>query len=178
MDFGELIYRSLSGGLSSRTEAADLPRMLAAIVKAAGGPGAAARAIGVHPATLRRWRAGQTSPSARSAPLLAKAVRRARLAPGRERRIRAASPSQDVRQRDNGRERTLGPGSLRWDDDASDRLVDAFLDGASPAELRRIFKEGIRDRFYSAWVDADEYDYGPEMPDEDSYGFDVQAITW
>lgn len=178
MDFGEMIYRTLSGGLSSHTESADLPRMLSAILKAAGSPTAAARIIGVHPSTLRRWRAGTASPSARSAPLLQRAVRRARLTPRREARIRASAPALRVVQRDNGRRRDLDARNFGWRPGASNDVVDAFLAGASPADLRKITKKGIRDRWYQEWIDADYEDVGPDLPDPDTYGFDVLAMSW
>lgn len=174
MDLGELIYRELSGGLSPRTEAGDLPRMLAAVVRAAGGPTAAARAIGVHPSTMRRWRAGKSSPSARSAPLLMSAVRRARLTPAREKRIRRSNVTLHLQYRGEIRERDVNNGNLSLSPNVGDDLCNAFLRGAGTDELRRIFKNAVRDRWYSEWIDADDQD----IDDPDSYGFDVQSITF
>jgi DNA-binding transcriptional regulator YdaS (Cro superfamily) len=84
---GDAVYRGLTG-LSPATEPRTLAGQLEALVRAAGGEGAAARYVGVHPATFRRWRHGYTQPGPRSRPLLRGATRRARLRPGRERLLR------------------------------------------------------------------------------------------
>ncbi len=168
MNLGDAIYRRMTGGKSPATEGA-----MREIEAFAGGKAAAARLVGVHPATWRRWSAGGGQ-SKGSANLLKMASRRVRLSPGREERIRNTDP-RDVeirtKEKHSGRERTIDGVGMALDDQVMDLIVDKYLQGASPAELGKTFRDSIQDPFYYEWTE-DWVDDDPGIGDEDTdYGF-------
>jgi hypothetical protein len=75
--------RSLSG-----EHDATVHERMSELERAAGGKGAAARMAGVSERSWRDWRRGTHNPSRLSAERLRGAVRRARLSPGRETKLR------------------------------------------------------------------------------------------
>ncbi len=88
-------YRAVSGRLGPRGEAGpDFRSRLLRVVAASGSVAGAARDLGVPRRTLRRWLSGESQPpAARRAQVDAAAlalVRRARLNPDREKRLRKA----------------------------------------------------------------------------------------
>jgi DNA-binding transcriptional regulator YdaS (Cro superfamily) len=162
---GEAAYKWVTGGKSMRTEGRMSMRdQMAAVEKSAGGKAAAARAAGVSPTTWRRWAAGTQKPKpARVASLAGTAraaVRRARLSPGRESRVRGGEVplsisarmviSSDERDRDIDLEGDdLDPGAL-------DALVDAYLAGADADELAERLDEVMWS--YVPGIHVDEVD--------------------
>lgn len=162
------LYAALSGyrpGGEPRTP----DQVLRWLTAAAGGPGAAARAIGVHPSTYRRWRAGTTRPNPRSVDLVRGAIRRLRLDPAREERLRNRGNSQFymiVFDRSSERRRTLKASQLRLSPDAINHQIDAFLSNES---LSDAFLSDVGDDWYRDWLGEDH---------EESYGFDVLRVKW
>lgn len=172
-----MIFRTISGGRASAGQAASFPAMVDAVVKATGGNYTkAGAALGVDRRTVSRWHKGQQRPSARTAPLLQMYVRRMWLPERRENRLRSRLPQLDLRYRSDDRERHADQHNMALSRDVSARLIEAFLRGASPAELRAIFLDSIGDRFYADWIDAE--DYVPDAGDATDYGFDVMAVIW
>lgn len=165
---GEAAYRVVSGGRSLRTErASSLQGILSEIQKAAGGTtAAAARAVGVHPRTWQKWRAGSQKPRPERMLPLRRAQRRARLSPKREAKLRAgqgtfsitgtARVSNDERP---GRGMSL-PGH-DVDPAALAALVDDFLSGAGEEELAADLQEIMQD-----------YVPGMELVEVDTIHFD------
>lgn len=148
-----LLYRAITNGRSPATEIASAAARLAELERAHGGGAAAARAVGVSLRTWQRWRvaaAGTASaarerqrPSKASELRLTQAVRRARLKPGREARLRRSRVlrvtgeyvvSSDRRQRSED----IGPhvGALRG------KILDAYLAGDN-REMARLFTRAL-----------------------------------
>ena len=146
VDLGTAIYRSFAHR-SPNTEPTSFGDALGWFVKAAGGNvSAAARLAGVPRRSMRDWLAGTSTPGPeRRAHVAATAQlseRRARLAPGREKRIRAldgpgaTSLVGTYNYDGDEREVLIGP---YLDDTTIPDMLDAYLSGASPEDLRERF---------------------------------------
>lgn len=176
-DLGERLFRIMSGGRASAGQAASLPRMVRLIVEATGGNYTrAGKVLGVDRRTVSRWDKGQSRPSAVNAPIVVNFVRRAWLTTARENRLRSASIALDLEYRNDGRGRHVNADTLRMDPSVTDKLCDAFLAGAGPERLRRLFLSSIGETFYREWIDAD--DVIPDAGAPDDYGFNVLAVLW
>jgi len=181
-DLGTAIYKALSGGRSPNTEPTSFGDALGYFVKAAGGNvSAAARLMGVPRRSLRDWLGGVSTPKgdrrrdvARSAQLSA---RRQRLTPRREARLRGLTDSQGVvlvgqynydtaSGIDEDRRVMIGH---YLDDDTVPELVDAYLSGASPADLRDLFASKVNDP-------SDFYSRTMALPPTDDHGWTVNSI--
>jgi hypothetical protein len=100
VEMTEAVYKALSGGRSLAAEnralnAMAVPELVATVVAGTGTYRAAAAVLGVHVSTLRRWRAGGKPLPDRHGNLrtVAKAaMRRARMGPRREKKLRGAVP--------------------------------------------------------------------------------------
>lgn len=178
VDPGEAIYRAICRR-SPATEPQTFNQAVGWFIANAGGNlSAAARAAGVPRRTFRDWTEGKGHGTARAGAVLAAAragERRARLRPGREKRLRRADPGAVVvRGRynyDEGRGgvrvaqvgRYAGPSLI-------DDVLDAFLSGATLAELREVFAGGIT---------GDATDFYPQTlgnPTSSAHGWDVTGI--
>lgn len=162
MDPGEALYQHITDGRSSATEIRTFGQAVKYLVRRYGSASNAARAAGVPPSSFRHWATGKrTPPSERAGDItdLAQAMqRRGRLSKGREHRLR--EPDTDFKmvgrltydsQPEPDREISLGN---YLEDGVGDRLVDAYLDGASPDELAEILHEAIYDApFYEETFD-------------------------
>lgn len=98
MNVTEAAYRLVSGRFSLRSEGRlGRGELMDAIEKAFGSAKGAAGALGVSDRSWRRWRSGETRRLKPGHALgLVQAVRRLRLSPARERRLRAAGRAQDA----------------------------------------------------------------------------------
>lgn len=181
-DLGAQVYKAISGR-SINTEPDDFPGALRWFMRKGGNPSAAARLAGVPRRTMRDWLDGKglgPRSSARRAALVESArlsERRARLRPGREARIRAAGDGGDVVD-------IQVTGAYNYDGvmedrapimvseymptDAGDQLVDAYLNGAGPDELRTLFADLIEDApFYANTMG---------LPPDDDHGWTVSNV--
>src|SRR5262245_39446083 len=129
------------------------------------------RLLGVPRSTLRGWLAGAHArrDTSEIEEFGRYEQRREVLSRHRERRLRHA-PASGIKVRGTynypgERPRMIDLG--RWMDDRLERVVDAYLDGASPAELGREFAGLINDGGF----------YEREFGDEPDYGFDVDFIS-
>lgn len=159
-DLGSCIYRAIAvtgqgkgRGYSPNTEPTSFADALKWFMQAAGGNiSAAARLMGVPRESARDWVKGISTPKdqrrrdiAKSAQLSA---RRERLRPGRETRLRAAG-SGDVMvfgayNYHDEPPRAVSVGQY-LDDDTVSILIDAYLNGASPEDLRETFCDHLND---------------------------------
>lgn len=146
MNLGEAVYKLIAGH-SVRQE--ENPRaMVQRGLREAGGVSQLARAIGVSRTTVQRWNKGST-PTQASTELLRAALRAADLSAARAARL-STTDRLTVKGRQDGRQRTvdlgryLRPGTMG-------RAVEAFMRGASPAELHVVVFHGITDRNYQ-WM--------------------------
>lgn len=149
---GEAAYRWVSGGktLSSERRLGMAGRM-AEIQKAAGTQAAAARAAGVDRRTWQRWAAGTQKPKPATLARLGPAVRRARLSPGREQRLRSGQGtlkiSGDMRVSSTVKHRDIELAGEDINPDALNGLVDAFLAGAGEDQLGEHLDDVMQDYF-------------------------------
>lgn len=126
------IYHGLTKGRSPATEQRPLPWRLAELERSAGGPGAAARQVGVSDRTWRRWKSGGGQPAPNNQRELGRALRRARLRPGRERRLIGRKPKIIFR------------GTVRFSADVRERDIDLspFVDDAFMRDLTAAYLRG------------------------------------
>lgn len=141
------------------------------IERAEGGPGAAARAMGVTSRTWQRWRSGEIKKlKPAHAASLQLAVRRLRLSAGREKRLRAAGRAMDapgftvrgwliVSNDERYRENAEGGGvpiglNLSQEVDRIGPIVDAFLRGDDEA-MTAAFQAALDDYVPGEWTDID-----------------------
>jgi hypothetical protein len=143
----EAVSRALTRRAASTGEGVT-SRTVAELERHAGGHAAAAREAGVSPETWRRWRNGTQTPSRRRREGLEAAVRRARLRPGRERRLRESRPAitltATVRVSSDTRERTIDLGAYA-EPGYMGELIDAYLDGNEDRQTELI--EGLLDSY-------------------------------
>jgi DNA-binding transcriptional regulator YiaG len=138
MNLGEAVYRRIAQHTPKREESAGA--MAARAQREAGGVSQLARALGVSRTTVQRWNRGST-PTVESQELLRAVLRRADLSKAREKRL-SVSNALVVTGYQGGRRRTvdlgryLSPGTMG-------RAVEAYLRGASPAELHVVVWKGI-----------------------------------
>lgn len=182
-DLGTAVYRALAGGKSPNTEPSSFADALGWFVKAAGGNvSAAARLAGVPRRSMRDWLSGKSTPGMERRRALRDSARfserRSRLTPRRESRLRGRSSDGIViKGRYNydaldglydNRNVTIGP---YMDDGVIERLVDAYLSGSGPTEMRQIFAEHVNDPsgFYSRTM---------ALPPTDDHGWTVERVTF
>lgn len=138
-------------------------KTLAELERLAGGKKEAARAAGVSDETWRRWRNGSQKPSRGKLEGLESALRRGRLRPGREGRLRrpgaAVTLSGRVRVSNDSRDRTIDLAAMG--DLDLDALVDAYLAG----------DEELQQKLIQDAVDT----YVPGMEIEDIHGLTISA---
>lgn len=172
MNVTEAAYKFVSGRYSLGGESRlGRVELMERIERAEGGPGAAARAMGVTQRTWQRWRSGEIKKlKPGNANALRLAVRRLRLAPGRERRLRAAgvemyAPGFTVRgwlivsNEERYREGVDGKGvpigkHLSQEVDRIGPIVDAFLRGDDEA-MTEFFQKALNDYVAGEWTDID-----------------------
>ena len=175
-DLGDALYRAICRR-SPATEPNSFRDAVGWFVANAGGNvSAAARAAGVSRRTFRDWLEGKGHGTARAGDVLAAAragERRKRLRPGREKRLRAMDPSgmqvhgaynydPKVGGRTVDAGRYVAPGVMG-------ELLDAFLSGASLAELRQTFADNMLDPsgFYPTTF---------ALSSENPHGWDVSSV--
>lgn len=158
---GEAAYRWVSGGktLSSERRLGMAGRM-AEIQKAAGTQAAAARAAGVDRRTWQRWAAGTQKPKPATLARLGPAVRRARLSPRREQRLRSGQGTLKVSGimviSSDRRHRSITLDGDEINPDALGALVDAFLSGADEEQLGEHLDDVMQD--YVAGIHVEDVD--------------------
>lgn len=156
-----------------------LPKLIEALEKAAGSGRKAAAAAGVPETSWRRWRSGSGKPSGAHQAQLDKArerlrqdVRRKRLAPGREKRLRASPPrltiawSFQISSTPETRKRTF-PGEFVGQEQWAamwGRVVDDYLaggDGAEPVAdmVDKAIDEYANDEFEYTAVEIDDTEW-------------------
>lgn len=177
-DLGSAVYRAISGGKSPNTEPTSFADALGWFVKAAGGNvSAAARLAGVPRRSFRDWLDGKSSPGADRRGQVSAAARlserQARLTPKRTARLRGREPDGIVLKgvyNYDGEPRTVEIGRYMIDG-AIDALLDAYLNGASPEDLREVFADHIDDpsAFYSRTMAL-----GPS----DDHGWTVERVSF
>jgi hypothetical protein len=162
VDPGEAIYQHITNGKPSSSEVRSFGDAIRYLVGEFGSASNAGRAAGVAPSSFRHWASGKRKPSRDKQDEifdLAQAMqRRARLSRKRERKLRQPVTGFKMVGRltydstpEPDRDVTLGP---YLDDNVGDRLVDAYLDGASTDELAEILAESIADApFYEETFD-------------------------
>jgi DNA-binding transcriptional regulator YdaS (Cro superfamily) len=158
-DLGVHLYRWIAAtgqgkgrGYSPSTEPTSFGDAMRWFMRAAGGNvSAAARLMGVPRRSLRDWVSGISAPKPDRAAQIARSAqlssRRERLKPGREARLRAMDVvdiSITGSYNYDATERTVNIGQYLEDGVVGD-LVDAYLAGWSPAEMRELFADGIND---------------------------------
>lgn len=188
-DLGSAIYRAL-GGRSPNTEPTSFADALKYFMRQAGGnKAAAARLMGVPRESLRDWVRGISTPKinrrreiAKSAQLSARAQR---MGPAKLARLTGRSSEgitvkgaynydilQSIRDGGDGSEcgRTVDVGQF-MPDGAVDQIVSAYLNGASPDDLREEFAGLINDPlgFYSQTM---------ALPQEHDHGWTVDRVTF
>lgn len=184
-DLGAQVYRAIAGR-SINTEPSTFSAALSWFMRKGGNPSAAARLAGVPRRTMRDWLEGKglgPRSQARRDALVESArlsERRARLGPKKEARIRALGP----RMGQSGGGITV-TGSYNYDDSpesrapipmqqymlpsAGDQLVDAYLNGAGPEQLRELFADLIDD--------APFYHRTLRLPPDDRDGWQIDNVT-
>jgi hypothetical protein len=155
-DLGYQLYRAMTGRKSPNTEPTSFADALVWFTKAAGGNvSAAARLAGVPRRTFRDWTEGKglgPRSAARRAEVKRSATiseRMARIGTRREARLRTSESLAGATVtgfynydgKSNDRRPILIGDYLS--DNAGDELVDAFMSGASPAELREVFAANL-----------------------------------
>lgn len=176
MDIGQALFRHIAGS-SPRRAVNDFSTAISFVAGQHKSKAAAARALGVAPSTFRRWLGGAKPKPERAAGIISAAKgmqRRARLSPGREKRLRRGGGNitvlakYDYDQTEQFREIAM----YRYlDADVGDHLVDAYLEGAGPDTLAEIFHESISDApFYENTFDPNR--------GEDVDGWDVREVSW
>lgn len=186
-DLGYNIYRAMTGRKSPNTEPTSFADALGWFVKAAGGNvSAAARLAGVPRRTFRDWTEGKglgPRSAARRAEVRRSATiseRAARFGTRREARIRASESlagatvtgayNYDVNNGAKGERKPIQIGEY-LSDDAGEQLADAFMNGASPAELREVFASCLTE-------DATGfYERTMALPPTDNHGWTVSNVT-
>lgn len=182
-DLGAQVYKAISGR-SINTEPDSFTDALGYFSRLAGGNiSAAARLAGVPRRTFRDWLDGKgTGPRSAArreqVALSAKlSARRDRLGPKREARMRAAAGSGGFDIQITGGYSYDGNTDARapimisdyMDPYAGDALIDAYLAGAGPDELRREFANLI--------VDAPFYAETMALPPASTHGWWVTDLT-
>lgn len=175
-DLGSRLYSAVSTR-SVNTEPSSFTDALAYFGRLAGGSvRAMATLMGVPRRTLRDWMAGATPSAARRKAVADSArlsARRERLRPGRENRLRASDSSDvtivAVYNYDGGDARTVRIGDY-LDPDTINQVVDAYLDGASPDELRTGFASNIQDP-------TGFYERTFALPASDEHGWTVTRVN-
>lgn len=149
MKFGEALYRLITNGRSPRTEPTTFPAALAVLIRSAGSAAGAARALGVSATTVRRWRDSGRAPAGRASLVVQVATaveRRARLKPGREKRLRKPQPGMKVAGKvkisDYEEERDIELGQYA-EENAMGAAIDAYLAGESLDAIGDAFADGI-----------------------------------
>lgn len=184
-------YRAITGGRSPHTEATDWQTGLQVFIRAHGSEAAAARALEVPRRTLRNWlgKFGKVvvppaDRQARVVGLMVRAQRRARLTPGREKRLRAAKKItiEGVDRYDgNDREVTFHVGqggSTGITSDVVNKLIDAYLFGAQGTDDHTILggqNDGLAGMITRRIVDSwyNEF-FNDTKPD---WGIDIHKVT-
>lgn len=150
-DLGRAVERILTGG----TSAPSFQEQLGALVAHEGSGRAAARALGVSEATVRRWRKG-TVPKAGNMAAFDRVARdlRARQITNADLRIRTSESDG----RGGRRERELTAKHLRLGDQAAADVRRAYVDGGADAAARALYKAiPESQRFYRTYLgDPDE----------------------
>lgn len=166
----EGLRHAIARALGDDSGARSFRENLEALVAQEGSGRAAARAIGVDEAQVRRWRAGKQSPSASSSGALERAARAARV---NQRDPRAADFKLQVKERQGGprgRERVLrGDTNLRLKQEGLNRVKDAYVSG-DDARAEREFLDAIGETdFYRDFLDPDRT--------EERWGSDYGAVV-
>lgn len=145
MNLGEAAYRAIAGRTPKRE--LDTRSQIERGVTEAGGVSQLARALGVSRTTVQRWRNRGSQPTAGSQELLKAVLRRADLREVKEAKLRTVN-ALTVKGHQDGRPRTvvlrapyLAPGTMG-------RAVEAYLRGATPADLWVVVWAGITDKAY------------------------------
>ena len=165
MDLGEAIYRQITGR-SPHTEVVTFSAAVTYLATRFGSATAAARASGFPPSSFRHWVSSGRVPSAEKRGDVIEAAllqqRRDRLPAGREKRLRRPGALNEVEMfgtvtlsdKDEYREVDIG----RYMDDAENDLVDAYLEGATTAELAEIWADSVNDSFYRNGLEDGDWD--------------------
>lgn len=178
-------YRAITGGRSPRTETTDWMTSLQVFIRAHGSETAAARALDVPRRTLRNWLGKFGKPTtppadrkARVVGLMVRAQRRARLAPGREKRLRAAKViTISGIDRYDGEDREVsfyvGQGSSTGiTGDVMNKLIDGYLLGADGLDGQSLDQNGglagfitrrLTDPWYRDFFNDSRSDWGIDI---------------
>lgn len=129
---------------------------------------ATARALGVDEKTVRRWLKGETvAPKGPNNERVRTSAREARV---QARQLRPKDVVVKVKDRQDGRERTLNGEKLKVSQATVDRMGTAYARG-DDAEAGRIFLAGVGDDFYHDWLN---YDVDGSRFEGSDYGAIVQ----
>lgn len=171
MNVTEAAYRLVSGRFSLVGEARlGRGELMDAIEAKLGGSQEAAGALGVSVRTWQRWRSGQVKKmKPANARALRLAVRRIRLSPGRERRLRAAGAAFDAptlvvtgdfRVSNEVREGKVAPIGkyLSTEFDRLGPLVDAFLAGDDD-KMTEAFQAASNDYQAGEWLNITKVEF-------------------
>jgi len=170
-ELGEQVYRGITGGEAPRQ---DTPGGLLGWIKRFANAERAAAASGIPARTLRRWisnglpkRATARDAAVQRISEAKNARSRARgLSTAREQQVRRGGMRADFdQQTDPVRSRSLTSAMPGVDWQGNGVVLDAFLGGASLADLGRKFVASIGDERYRALVNPTPEDYG-----EDEFG--------
>lgn len=128
-------YQLVSGRYAAASErTATIAVLQRELERSAGSGKAAARAAGVSPTTWRNWAKGRATPKLQSLQKVRDAVRRARLAPARERKIRAGvgifSMDAELTVSSDTRRRSFSWSGSGISQAHRDEMVDAYLAGS------------------------------------------------
>jgi hypothetical protein len=165
------VYRWITHGRSPATEYRDVSAAVRAQEARYGSGRKAAKALGIPESTWRGWRSGRPpKPGNPHAERLrvetVKAERRARLKPGRERRLRAGGPIASQIGNVNGVLVVSSERGRTRDVDLADyitpeseqKIVDAYLSGREGA-VEDAFREALDDYYPGEWSDV-EIEFG------------------
>lgn len=182
-DLGTLVYKAITGK-SPASEPTDVARQITLIRSHFPSAAAMARAMGLQARTVRSWTSGKSKPSPASRRGLTAVVRRLRLTELRQRKIIAAqSPFDDtirILKPYDGRTATLNRRSLRWEPIGAQRIITAYLSGASTDVLADEFVQAVREPWYREGL---RIGLTGEDLEDDQIGIEVTALrlppyTW
>jgi transcriptional regulator with XRE-family HTH domain len=162
MNLGQTVYRMFAGQTpTGRVRRPETPtEMIERGLREAGGVSQLARSLGVARTTVQRWNKG-SEPSEDSVSLLRAALRRVDVSESRVARIAASdkltlkgTQSQGAGRKPRARTIELGPylapGTMQ-------RAADAFMAGASAAQLQIVVWNGIEDKAYRSMFRPPEF---------------------
>lgn len=157
---GDAVAAILTGGQAPPAAFAD---QLDAVVRAAGSNRAAARLMGVGEASIRRWRAGQASPTPASRAVVQRGAQVVH-APRQDQFALKVTDKPSGGSR--GRVRTLKASNLKLAPGTVEKAGKVYARTGDGDAAAAVVMDGIRDGFYRRWlagIAPDPADYAEDL---------------